>query len=150
MSSERVALLDVNVLIALAWPNHVHHEAAHRWFAEDSKQGWATCPLTQSAFVRISSNPRIIPDAVSVVESLAILRRIVDHPQHDFWADSLDLSLAADPPIALVAGHRQVTDLYLLLMAEARDGVLVTFDAAIRNGLSATAGQRQHILVITP
>jgi uncharacterized protein len=29
----RVALLDVNVLVALFDPDHVHHEAAHRWFA---------------------------------------------------------------------------------------------------------------------
>ena len=32
-------LLDVNVLIALAWPSHAHHEAAHHWFSlgnEDS------------------------------------------------------------------------------------------------------------------
>ena len=28
-----VALLDVNVLVALAWPNHVHHTQAHRWFS---------------------------------------------------------------------------------------------------------------------
>jgi predicted nucleic acid-binding protein len=27
------ALLDVNVLIALVDPRHVHHELAHRWFA---------------------------------------------------------------------------------------------------------------------
>jgi hypothetical protein len=26
-----IAWLDVNVLIALAWPSHVHHEAAHRY-----------------------------------------------------------------------------------------------------------------------
>ena len=42
-----VSLLDVNVLLALAWPTHVHHLAAHRWFAENSGLGWATCPLTQ-------------------------------------------------------------------------------------------------------
>ena len=28
-----IALPDVNVLIALAWPNHVHHDAARSWFA---------------------------------------------------------------------------------------------------------------------
>ena len=32
------ALLDVNVLIALAWPNHVHHAAARAWF-EDRRDG---------------------------------------------------------------------------------------------------------------
>jgi hypothetical protein len=30
-----VSLLDVNVLLALAWPTHVYHLAAHRWFAEN-------------------------------------------------------------------------------------------------------------------
>lgn len=29
-----VALPDVNVLVALAWPNHVRHGRAHAWFAE--------------------------------------------------------------------------------------------------------------------
>jgi predicted nucleic acid-binding protein len=27
-----ITLLDVNVLIALAWPNHVHHGIARNWF----------------------------------------------------------------------------------------------------------------------
>jgi predicted nucleic acid-binding protein len=27
------SLLDVNVLLALAWPNHVHHAASRTWFA---------------------------------------------------------------------------------------------------------------------
>ena len=30
----RVALLDVNVLVALFDPDHVHHDLAHDWFAE--------------------------------------------------------------------------------------------------------------------
>lgn len=29
-----IRLLDVNVLVALAWPNHVHHEAVQAWFTE--------------------------------------------------------------------------------------------------------------------
>ena len=39
-------LLDVNLLIALAWPNHVHHAPAHRWFSETGRKAWATCPIT--------------------------------------------------------------------------------------------------------
>jgi predicted nucleic acid-binding protein len=41
---KRVALLDVNVLVALFQPDHVHHELAHDWFAENRQTGWATCP----------------------------------------------------------------------------------------------------------
>jgi predicted nucleic acid-binding protein len=29
------ALLDVNILVALFDPMHVHHEAAHEWFARN-------------------------------------------------------------------------------------------------------------------
>ena len=54
-----IALPDVNVLIALAWPNHVHHHPARparSWFAANRSTGWATCPLTEAGFVRISCN----------------------------------------------------------------------------------------------
>ena len=54
-----VSLLDVNVLLALAWPTHVHHLAAHRWFAENHDAGWATCPLTQLGFVRLAMQPAV-------------------------------------------------------------------------------------------
>jgi predicted nucleic acid-binding protein len=53
----RTALLDVNVLVALFDPDHVHHEVAHDWFADNGPRGWATCPLTESGFVRVVSNP---------------------------------------------------------------------------------------------
>ena len=38
-------LLDVNVLIALAWPTHVHHETAVDWFTSRSGQPWATTAI---------------------------------------------------------------------------------------------------------
>ena len=51
-----VGLFDVNVLVALAWPNHVHHARALDWFREHSPLGWATCSITETGFVRVSSN----------------------------------------------------------------------------------------------
>jgi hypothetical protein len=41
----RLRLLDVNVLLALAWPNHPFHEIARSWFVLVAKQGWASCLL---------------------------------------------------------------------------------------------------------
>jgi predicted nucleic acid-binding protein len=35
----KAALLDTNVLLALARPNHQHHAQAHAWFAAGSKMG---------------------------------------------------------------------------------------------------------------
>src|SRR5205807_1947335 len=52
-----VALLDVNVLVALFDPDHVHHEPAHRWFAEQRGTGWATCPLTENGLLRVLTHP---------------------------------------------------------------------------------------------
>jgi predicted nucleic acid-binding protein len=43
------ALLDVNVLIALLDPMHVHHESAHQWFAKRGDLAWTSCALTQIA-----------------------------------------------------------------------------------------------------
>ena len=53
-------LLDVNLLISLAWPNHVHHASALAWFGARDGQPWATSPVTEAGFVRVSSNPSAI------------------------------------------------------------------------------------------
>ena len=52
--SRGVLLLDVNLLVALFHPDHVHHEIAHDWFADHLREGWATCPLTESGFIRVA------------------------------------------------------------------------------------------------
>ena len=67
------ALLDVNVLIALAWPNHVHHAAARAWFKERQEDGWATCPLTEAGFVRVSCNPAVVRHQVTVLDAITVL-----------------------------------------------------------------------------
>jgi predicted nucleic acid-binding protein len=51
-------LLDVSVLIALIDPSHVGHDPAHRWFAREGQESWATCPLTENGMVRIVSHPK--------------------------------------------------------------------------------------------
>jgi uncharacterized protein len=51
-----IYLLDINVLISLTDPMHVHHELAHQWFAEIGRRSWATCPITENGFIRITSH----------------------------------------------------------------------------------------------
>src|SRR5271155_419187 len=41
-------LLDVNVLVGLAFPVHVLHQKTHSWFRREPDRLWATCPLTQA------------------------------------------------------------------------------------------------------
>lgn len=125
-----VGLLDANVLIALAWPVHIHHGAAHAWLASNQAAGWATCPITQSAFVRFSSNRGLTEYAVNVREALMLLGEIVAWEGHEFWADSISLT-DERIPTGLLAGYRQVTDAYLLGLAIHRGGKLVTFDRRV-------------------
>jgi uncharacterized protein len=126
----RPYLLDTNVLIALAWPNHVHHADATGWFLRKAASAFRTCPITQTGFVRISSNPSFTPEAVSPGEALALLDRITRLPGHGFWPD--DLAVAdAFASRTVPASHRQVTDGYLLALALAREGVLATLDRGI-------------------
>jgi len=124
-------LLDVNVLVALAWPNHIHHAAALDWFETLGRSGFATCPVTQSGFVRISSNKRAIPDARSPSEARVILRRITELPGHVFLSD--DIEIASDQHIAWerLGSHSQITDAHLLALAGRRGARLATFDRGI-------------------
>jgi toxin-antitoxin system PIN domain toxin len=123
-------LLDTNVLIALAWPNHVHHAEATAWFLHKAASGFCTCPITQTGFVRLSSNPSFAVNAVTPSEALALLDRITNMPGHGFWPDDLP-AMEAFGGAPLLATHRQVTDRYLLALAAAHDGVLATLDRGI-------------------
>ena len=65
-------LLDLNVLIALAWPQHVHHDRAHTWFAGRTTE-WLTTPITEAGFVRLSTNPAVVTHRVSMSDALGML-----------------------------------------------------------------------------
>ena len=127
----RIALLDVNVLVALFDPDHVHHEAAHDWFADTGRSGWATCPLTEAGFVRVLSNPAYRGTVVRAADLADRLRRFCRSGGHVLWPDEVSLLDASLFDLSRVAGHRQVTDIYLLGLAHTRSGCLATFDRTI-------------------
>jgi toxin-antitoxin system PIN domain toxin len=145
----RVALLDVNILVALFDPDHVHHDLAHDWFADHRSAGWATCPITQLGLVRVVTNPAYRPDAPRPGVVIDLLRRFCASGQHHFWP--ADASLIADAAfdLGVIHGHRQLTDLYLLGLARKMGGALATFDRTITR--SAVKGLKaDQLLVIAP
>ena len=125
------SLLDVSLLIALLWPAHESHGRAQQWFGQNAHHGWATCPFTQAAFVRITSNPAFSPDAVTPAEAASLLASNLKHAHHLFWPDEITLAQAIQPFSNRLAGHQQVTDAYLLGLAMHRKGKLATLDHAI-------------------
>ncbi len=117
--------------MALAWPNHVHHSRALHWFAANREEGWATCPVTESGFVRVSSNVRVIPDARTPAQAIHLFRQIRLQPGHTFWDDDVS---PVDPDCTAfeqVVGYRQVTDAHLLTLAMRKGGSLATFDRGV-------------------
>jgi toxin-antitoxin system PIN domain toxin len=131
-----VHLLDINVLVSLLWTNHDQHDAANRWFRRNQRHGWATCPMTQTGFVRVSSNPRVFPVAPTPGKAAEILERNLAHATHRFFADDLPFSRAIAPFADLLLGHQQTTDAYLFGLAVHHKAVLATFDG----GIAALAG----------
>jgi uncharacterized protein len=137
-----VALLDVNALVALAWDSHVHHSRMRTWFAANSPAGWATCPITESGFVRVSSNPKALPSAIGIDAARSVLSALRAASGHHFLTDDVSLS---DSDVPTMAGYRQVTDAHLLTLARRRGVRLVTFDAGV---LALAAGGDVELLTI--
>jgi toxin-antitoxin system PIN domain toxin len=141
-------LLDVNVLIALLWPAHEGHLQAQHWFDRNSHEGWATCPLTQAAFVRIVTNPAFSSDAVTAQEAVKLLSSNFDNPSHQFWGDEISFAGAVQPFERRLKGHQQVTEAYLLGLAIHKKGKLATMDRAVVALLPEKSHERDHLVVI--
>ncbi|HTS62261.1 MAG TPA: TA system VapC family ribonuclease toxin [Candidatus Acidoferrales bacterium] len=139
--SSNLRLLDVNVLLALAWPNHQFHAAVVRAM-QRNRNRWATCALTQLGFIRLSSNPVALPGAKSPAECAALLEVMVSDPSH-VYLNRLPPA-AGHPSFARLLGHNQVTDAYLLLLARRHNAIFVTFDTRLRS--LASKDQQVEIL----
>jgi toxin-antitoxin system PIN domain toxin len=138
-------LLDVNLLIALCDSRHSHHESAHRWFKAGS--AWATCPLTENAFVRITSKVNFGAEVRSVAGHCDLLRTFCSLPTHSFWPDSVSLLTAGIWRDYERAGPSHLTDLYLVALAVKNNGKLATFDRRIPAHL--IRGGKEALLVIS-
>lgn len=123
-----MGLLDVNALVALAWDSHIHHAAVRAWFSAHRQGGWASCAVTESGFVRVSANPRVLPSFISVEDARGVLSVLRHVEGHRFLPNDVSLS---DADVPTITGHRQVTDAQLLALARRHGVRLVTFDAGI-------------------
>jgi toxin-antitoxin system PIN domain toxin len=136
-----VALLDVNALVALAWDSHIHHARVREWFAINASAGWATCPVTESGFIRVSTNPKVLPSPIGIADARCVLAALRAAQGHRFLVDDVSF---VDDDVPRIAGYRQVTDAHLLTIARRQGVRLVTFDTAI-----AALAQGQDVETLT-
>lgn len=135
-------LLDVNVLIALIDPMHVHHQIAQDWFGSEGSAAWATCPLTQNGVLRIVGHRSYGNSPGSPAIVAQTLGAFLAHPGHEFWPDDLSLISTDFVDPGRLSRSDRVTDTYLLSLAVSKAGLFATFDAklstlAVRDGASA-------------
>ncbi len=118
------ALLDANVLIALSFSDHPGHAASNAWFdAYDG--GIATCPVTQGSLLRF-----LLRNSVPAPDALTVLDQYRGMANHEFWPADIGYGSAM---LHGVIGHRQVTDAYLIALAESRGGTVATLDRGLAN-----------------
>lgn len=134
-------LLDVNVLMALLWENHEHHERARRWLRIVTE--FATCPLGQLGFARISSHP-MLGYGMSPEQAFGVLRKLLADSRHRFVPDDL----SCEDRVLLterILGANNVTDHYLAALARQHGLTLATFDDALGRAFS---DERQLVEVL--
>lgn len=142
-------LLDINVLIALTVPEHIHHTAARRWFAQHRDDGWATTPVTEFGFARVASNPAAMGEAFSPGEALAVLTELRTRRGYAFWTDDVTPTDGTVVERSRLSGHRQLADAHLIALARRHDGSVATFDRAMATLAGADADARVALIPTT-
>ena len=136
-----IYLLDVNLLMALLWENHEHHALARGWFR--SVTAFATCPVAQLGFARVSSHP-LLGFGMSPEQAFGVLRRFIANPRHQFCPDDLsceDRVLRTE----LMSGANQVTDHYLVALARQHRSTLATLDEPLVRVFASESGLVQLV-----
>ena len=129
-------LLDVNLLMALLWENHEHHTKARSWFKGVS--AFATCPVAQLGFARVSSHP-LLGYGLTPELAFGVLRQFVADPRREFIPDDLSCT---DHVVRteLMTGANQITDRYLVALARQHGFSLATLDTPLAKGFADEIG----------
>ena len=139
-----IYLLDVNVLLAMAYTTHAHHRLVSSWLDEQrvlhspSHVKLATCATTELGFIRIASGPTRL--AASLKEARDDLQVLKLRERMLFMSDRV---IGGELPDWATKGT-QTTDGHLLMLARANGARLATLDQSIPGAelISNTADRR--------
>lgn len=128
------ALLDVNVIIAAVFADHVQHVGARRFV--EGLDGFRTTPTTQGGFLRFATRPwknerkeEQLP-RLSMAEAQAKLREFTTAAGHVFLPDDVEFT---ELGLRSMQGHRQWTDAYLLHLARRHGLALASLESRMAN-----------------
>jgi uncharacterized protein len=127
-----VYMLDTNVLIALVDQEHSFASAARHWFNMTGSAGFATCPITENALIRIMSHKAYPSGLRPIGLLLQALGDLKGRPGCRFWPDDISLTGASLLRHGHLVKSAYLTDSYLLGLAVRNGGKLATFDRNLR------------------
>jgi uncharacterized protein len=127
-------LLDVNALLALGWAEHEAHGAVVKRLGRVTP--WATCPITQLGFVRLSATGGIFSRTLSPPQAHAALAALCADKQHRFVSNHFSV---IDADFGALSGPRQTTDAYLLALAHHHRMRLLTLDRRLAQAFPDSA-----------
>lgn len=128
------APLDVNVIIAAVFADHMMHGAA-RSFVERLER-FHTTPMTQGGFLRFATRPwknerkEEQPPRLKMAEAQAKLREFTATEGHVFLADDAPFT---EVGLRSMQGHRQWTDAYPLHLARRHGLALASLESRMAN-----------------
>jgi toxin-antitoxin system PIN domain toxin len=122
-------LLDVNVWIALAVAEHVHHAAALQWYSAIRNESLAVCRITELGLLRLLTNARVMDGAPLTASGAWQVRdRLLNDPKIQFVEEVEDFEAHwRRASSGGQIGPNYWTDAYLVCLCTATDSTLVTF-----------------------
>lgn len=125
-------LLDVNCLLAVAWPNHQLHDSVCLWFEKQGPLGWRSCAVTELGFIRLSSNPAFTSAHVRPPAAVQLLDELRKFGRHSYL-ESPSPCRFENMKHSSVQGHKQTTDCYLIALAQSVECQLASIDKRLRH-----------------
>lgn len=124
-------LPDVNTVLALLDPMHLHHEAVHRWYVKQKKPQLVFCSHVINGVIRVAGQPRYSNPLGTCGRVRELLAMFVAHVNSRFCLH--DVSLLNDKifPRSEELTPSRIGDLYLLALAVENGAKFATLDTRI-------------------
>ena len=140
---------DVNLVVAAARPDHLHHAQAKIWWLEalqaaSEERPIRLLPVVVSGFLRIVTHPKIfaipsaIADATSHIDALLSLPNVALFEAQPRWSDFKQLCIEKS-----LTGNA-IANAWIAATTTASNGHLVTFDRDFRKLL-----KRSQVTIIS-
>jgi len=127
-----LSIPDINVWLALAAPEHPHNSRAEPWWRQHEGQ-IAFVRLSQLGFLRLTTTAAAMDGKpLTIDEAWRVYDRFYDDDRVAFVAEPSDMEKRfREKAVGRAASPKVWADAWMLAMAGAAGGVLVTFDKAL-------------------